>query len=103
MIETKDYWTYEDKFIFKPHFYQSIDIYKDIISNYSQLIFSNYYDVKKLIKLYDDYYDEYCDEYNHEYCNEYSNKYNIKSKSIFNEPINISTNLNLKFIIWILF
>ena len=45
MIETEDYWIYEDKFIFKPHFDISIDIYEDIICNYNELIFSDYNDL----------------------------------------------------------
>ena len=41
----EDYWIYEDKFIFKPHFNKPIDKYVGVIKNYSQLIFSDYDDI----------------------------------------------------------
>ena len=38
----KPYWIVNDMIIFEPHFNESLDNYKDIISNYQSLIFSNY-------------------------------------------------------------
>jgi hypothetical protein len=35
MIETDDYWIIDEQFIFKPHFDLSIDVYKNIISQYN--------------------------------------------------------------------
>lgn len=42
IIETKDYWIYEDKFIFKPDFNNTLDKFYNLISNYNELIFSDY-------------------------------------------------------------
>ena len=63
----KNYWIYEDSFIFKPEFNEPIDDYIDIIKNYKKLIFSNYNDFK------------ICIETNNNYINKYQNNY-IDSK-----------------------
>ena len=41
----KDYWIYDDAFIFKQEFNGLIDDYINIISNYKKLIFSDYDDL----------------------------------------------------------
>jgi hypothetical protein len=68
----KDYWIYEDKFIFKPKFNKSIDKYADIIKNYSQLIFSNYDNLEIYIGT------------NNEYLDKYNKNYTV---SKFNQPL----------------
>ena len=75
-----DYWSYDDKFIFKPKFNESIDKYVNTIKNYSQLIFSNYDDL------------EICIETNNKYLDKYRNNY---KHSTFNKPLSNSlSNLN---------
>src|SRR3990167_1789965 len=59
----KDYWIYENKIIFKPHFNNKLDNYLDIISKCNELICSNYDDYNITIKT------------NNEYCNEYNKNY----------------------------
>jgi hypothetical protein len=78
MIETNDYWIIEDQFIFKPHFDSSIDVYKNIISKYNKLVFSNYNDV------------DICIKRNNKYDSIYSNNF-IGSK--FNQIIDLPPNL----------
>ncbi len=63
MIETEDYWIYENKFIFKPDFNKSIDIYKDIICNCCELIFSNYNHYNITIETNNNYVQYYIDDY----------------------------------------
>ena len=41
-METKDYWIYKNKIFFKPNFNDKLDNYLDIITNYNEIIFSNY-------------------------------------------------------------
>ena len=62
-METKDYWIYENKVIFKPNFKDKLDDYIDIISKYNELIFSNYDDYNITIKTNN----KYCDEYKQNY------------------------------------
>jgi hypothetical protein len=78
MIETNDYWIIEEQFIFKPHFDSSIDVYKNIISQYNKLIFSNYTDVDICIKT------------NNNFDSIFFNKY-LGSK--FNQKIDLPQNL----------
>ena len=66
-METKDYWIYENKIIFKPAFNDKLDNYLDIISKYNELIFSNYDDYNITIKTNN----KYCKKYNKNY--KYSN------------------------------
>ena len=77
-METKDYWIYENKVIFKPKFNGKLDDYIDIISKYNELIFSNYDDCNITIKT------------NNKYCDEY--KQNYKS-SKFNQQVTIPQNI----------
>src|SRR3990167_7270854 len=74
----KDYWIYENKIIFKPHFNNKLDNYLDIISKCNELIFSNYDDYNITIKT------------NNEYCNEYNKNYKY---SIFNQQVIIPQNV----------
>ena len=62
-METKDYWIYENKIIFKPKFNAKLDNYFDIISKYNELIFSNYDDYNITIKTNNRYYREYDKNY----------------------------------------
>ena len=71
MMETEDYWIYENKIIFKPNFNDKIDIYQGIISKYNELIFSNYDDYNITIKTNNRYYVEYAQ-------NNKSSKFNQK-------------------------
>jgi hypothetical protein len=48
--ETKDYWIFESKLIFKPNFNSKLDDYYEIIKKYNELIFSNYMDLEILLK-----------------------------------------------------
>ena len=70
----KNYWIYDDSFIFKPEFNKPIDCYIQVIINYNKLIFSIYNDL------------EICIEKNNEYIIKYNNKYN---SSKFNQPLGI--------------
>ena len=45
MIETDDYWIVDTKLIFKPYFYSLLEKYKNLLTKYNELIFSNYDDV----------------------------------------------------------
>ena len=62
-METKDYWIYENKVIFKPNFKDKLDDYIDIISKCNELIFSNYDDCAIAIKTNNIYYEEYDENY----------------------------------------
>src|SRR3989338_6154296 len=62
-METKDYWIYENKVIFKPNFKDKLDDYIDIISKYNELIFSNYDDYNIIFKTNNKYYNEYRENY----------------------------------------
>ena len=42
MTDTEDYWIINNKFIFNPKFNSCIDIYIDLLSQYNELIYSNY-------------------------------------------------------------
>ena len=77
-METKDYWIYENKIIFKHYFNDKLDNYIDIISKYNELIFSNYDDCNIIIKT------------NNKWCIEY--KENYKS-SKFNQQVIIPENV----------
>lgn len=59
MIETEDYWLLDNTFIFKPHYNSSIKIYIDLITECSELIFSNYDDINMFIKTKNNFYDKY--------------------------------------------
>ena len=62
-METKDYWIYDNKVIFKPYFDDKLDDYIDIISKYNELIFSNYNGCAITIKTNNKYYNEYEQKY----------------------------------------
>ena len=49
------YWIIADTIIFKPEFNENLDVYKEIISQYPKLIFSNYCDPKITIKTNNNY------------------------------------------------
>ena len=49
-MESEQYWIYEDYFIFKPKFYDEINIYQNQLVNYKKLIFSDYDDYKICIE-----------------------------------------------------
>ena len=70
-----DYWIYDDKFVFKPKFNESIDKYIGVIKNYSQLIFSDYDDL------------EICIETNNKYLSKYNKNFKF---SKFNKPLSNS-------------
>jgi phage anti-repressor protein len=72
--ETSDYWIYENKFIFKPEFNNQIDEYYELISNYDELIFSNYDDLNILLETKNNYNENIYENY-------------IESK--FNQPIDL--------------
>ena len=55
MLETSDYWIQDNKFIFKPEFNSSIQVYIDLISQSNELIFSNYDDINICIKTNNNY------------------------------------------------
>src|SRR3990167_3464384 len=62
-METKDYWIYDNKVIFKPNFNDKLYYYIDIISKYNELIFSNNNDCSITIKTNNKYCDKYCKYY----------------------------------------
>ena len=62
-METKDYWIYENKIIFKHNFIAKLDYYIDIITKYNELIFSNYDDYNITIKTNNEYQEEYIKNY----------------------------------------
>ena len=77
------YWIIADTIIFKPKFANSLDEYVEIISQYKNLIFSNFNDPKIAIEI--------------------NNKYNVKYNNIwnyskFNQPLSnsLSNLLNLQ-------
>ena len=49
------YWIIADTIIFKPEFNESLNKYKEIISQYPKLIFSNYNDPKITIETNNNY------------------------------------------------
>ena len=69
MIETVDYYIYEDSFIFKPYFNGFINDYINIISNYKKLIFSNYNEPKLCVKANNNYIANYHDKHKSSYFN----------------------------------
>ena len=81
-METKDYWIYDNKIIFKPNFNNKLDDYDydyiDIISKHNELIFSNYNDCSITIKT------------NNIYCNKYKQNY---KESNFNQQVIIPQNV----------
>ena len=85
-METKDYWIYKNKIIFKPNFNDKLDNYIDIISNYDELIFSNYDDFNITIETNNKYYEKYNENY---------------KSSKFNQQVTIPENVtHLTFGIW---
>ena len=50
MIETSDYWIYDDIVIIKPYFNNLFDNYIDLFYKYDKLIFSNYMSVKTCLQ-----------------------------------------------------
>src|SRR3990167_1116873 len=78
MMETEDYWIYENKIIFKPDFNTKLDDYFDIITKYNELIFSNYDDCDITIKT------------NNIWCYEYMKNY---KSSMLNQQIIIPKNV----------
>src|SRR3990167_3602416 len=78
MMETEDYWIYENKIIFKPDFNTKLDDYFDIITKYNELIFSNYDDCDITIKT------------NMIWCYEYMKNY---KSSMLNQQIIIPENV----------
>ena len=80
VVNTLDYWIYENKLIFKPRFNEKLNWYMDIIRESDELVFSNYSNVDALI-VTDNIYK--C-KYRHYY-----------SKSLFDQPIDLSSNVNL--------
>jgi hypothetical protein len=81
MIETDNYWITNNKFIFKPDFDGSINTYIDLMSQYNELIFSNYDCVGLCIKSNNEYKDKCC-----KYCEYYQ-------KSIFDKKVELPENL----------
>ena len=77
-METKDYWIYENKIIFKPNFNNKLDNYLDIISKCDELIFSNYDDYNITIKT------------NNECCIKYYKNYKYSN---FNQQVIIPENV----------
>ena len=63
MIETSDYWIQDNKFIFKPEFNSSNEVYVNLISESSELIFSNYDDVNICAKTKNKYEEKYKKNY----------------------------------------
>ena len=59
----RNYWIYEDYFIFKPEFNGLIDDYIGIISNLKKLIFSDYNELKLCIEINNKYYSNYDEKY----------------------------------------
>ncbi len=80
LIEMRDYAIYDDILIFKPKFNKPVDEYANLIQNYTQIIFSNYTDLKIISKTNNKY----------EYKYEYSNKYNCNK---FNQKIQLNPEL----------
>ena len=58
-MESKQYWIYEDYFIFKPEFNDKLNIYHNLILKYKKLIFSNYDDYKICIESNNKYLSKY--------------------------------------------
>ena len=77
-METKDYWIYKNKIIFKPDFNAKLDDYQDIIIKYNELIFSDYDDYNITIKTNNEYQEEYIKNY---------------KSSKFNQEITITENV----------
>lgn len=106
MIETEDYQIFDNKFIFKPDFNSSIDIYFHLISNHDELIFSDYDDINVCVKTNNIYNKKY-----HHNCklSEFNQKIelpiNLRNAIFgyyFNQQIELPDNLiNLTFIILI--
>ena len=63
MIETTDYYIYEDSFIFKPDFNGFLNNYINIISNYKKIFFSNYNESVLCVETNNKYYDIYYKKY----------------------------------------
>ena len=63
MIETSDYWIQDNKFIFKPEFNSSVQVYIDLISELDELIFSNYDDVNICVGTNNKYDENYKKNY----------------------------------------
>src|SRR3990167_10304600 len=78
-MKTTDYWIYKNKIIFKPNFNDKLDNYFNIISNYDELIFSNYDNYNIAI------------ETNNTYCKDYKENYKL---SKFNQQIIIPAKVN---------
>ena len=73
-----NYWIHENKIFFKPEFNDKLDNYINIISEYTELIFSDYDDFNITIKTNNIYNIDY---------------YNNHKGSIFNQPITIPQNI----------
>lgn len=96
MIETKDFWIYNNIIIFKPEFNDSIEPYYNLISKYDSLIFSNISEpemsfIKNSIG---------CLLYNDEelYNLSKKNMTEILKKSVFNKQLSLPN--NIKFLVF---
>ena len=69
MIETADYYIYEDSFIFKPYFNGIVNDYINIISNYKKIFFSNYNEPQLCVETNNKYYDIYRQKHIYSYFN----------------------------------
>ena len=79
MKETnKPYWIVDNAIIFKPSFYECLDHYTDIISNYQTLIFSNYDDPNLALKNNNNYNEKNCDLFEFSIFNRKLNKSLLK-------------------------
>ena len=78
MMETEDYWIYENKVIFKYNFNAKLDNYFDIITKCNELIFSNYDDCNITIITNNTFYYEYIQDF---------------EISKFNQPLTIPQNI----------
>ena len=80
-METEDYWIYENKIIFRYNYNGDISQYYHIIDKYSEILFTNYDNIYKIINEHNMHYGEFPVKYIMPYCSE------------FNQPIIISENI----------
>ena len=74
-METKDYWIYENKIIFKHNFNAKLDDYIDIITKCNEIIFSNYDNYDIIIKTNNKFCHEY--KHNYKYIDDFKDKFDI--------------------------
>ena len=104
----QSYWIISDTMIFKPEFNSKLDVYKEIITQYKKIIFSNYNDPEILLETNNNYNGKYFyifkeSLFNQQLSDSFSKLVNLEQLTFgkyFNHPLtdSLSNLINLQFL-----